>query len=407
MTSIQYVTINHKNQYGSESSYPNRQKTFRIHSAKMVQFGCDTIENGVRKNEDISRIFYQLIDTFAQERKKIAIEAGTNEADTFGQRPQESMASFNRYTPLVGPYENTNKKTLENLKSELSSLQHTQKDFIDTTKKVSEFALNRHFSWRYEIISGEEIKKRKWNRPLSPSETLIITKKIGKPKFTENLSQNEVSKMLFDIDAAVKKSFPALHSQDRMHFFLKIIDQVYSSKQNPDFLKSEYVLVTAYTEINHKMVPTNQLLTWVYRNFSDNPFDRMIKHSVLFVLHQDPHLIQESLEECARLFTQIIKEKNSISESDLIEKIALLRYIFAHAMPFQRGSAAIGEWLEGSIYQHLGFAIKSPDTDTKDSTDLAAITSLKFSDYLEKYKEITQPLKIDQENDLLQFWSLD
>lgn len=407
MASIQYIPINSKNHYGPEYSYNTRQKEFRKRSAEIVEDACAIIEKAVEDNRDISHLFYELIETFAVERKKIAMDAGTPSAEEFGQRPEESMGSVNRYTPLVGPYETSNKATLVKLKTELSSLPHTNRDFFETTKKVSEIALNRRFIWNYEIIPGEEIQRRKWDRPITPAQAQSIAKKIGRPDFATNKSKNEVSKKLFDLDAAVKKSFPILHNQDRMYFYLKIINQIYPSQKNPKFLKSEYILVTQYTEINKKMVPTNQLFTWAYRNYSEDPFDRMVKHSVLFVLHQNPHLIDESLDECSRLFTEIIREKNSLSKNDLIEKMALLRYIFAQAMPFQRGSAAIGEWLEESIYEHLGFSIRSPSADTKDSVDVAAITSLSFSEYLEKYKEIIQLERSDQGNDWLQFWSID
>lgn len=63
-------------------------------------------------------------------------------------------------------------------------------------------------------------------------------------------------------------------------------------------------------------------------------------------------------------------------------------------MPYIRGSAAIGEWLEGSIYQYHGISYSYHPSYPRESVDLIAITSLKFSTYLEKYHRLVQ-CKVD------------
>lgn len=159
-------------------------------------------------------------------------------------------------------------------------------------------------------------------------------------------------------------------------------------EKNPSNRKSEYILVTMHTEINGKMIPTNQLMTWAYQNYIEDPFERMVKHSKLFILHQDPLFREESLAECTRLFVEILETGKSLEEKDLKEKMALFRYIFAHGMPYQRGSAAIGEWLEMAIYRHLGFSCSQPNRE--EPVDLAALTCFSFAEYLKKYNELTQ-----------------
>ena len=54
-------------------------------------------------------------------------------------------------------------------------------------------------------------------------------------------------------------------------------------------------------------------------------------------------------------------------------------------MPFARGSAAIGEWLEASIYHYHGFDGFHHKTTTLG--DLEAITALSLSDFLNRYDE--------------------
>ncbi len=79
-------------------------------------------------------------------------------------------------------------------------------------------------------------------------------------------------------------------------------------------------------------------------------------------------LLAGSFEEC-------VNSKGKDPET-IKKNVAAFRYLFAHAMPYERGSAAIGEWFEKAIYKHCGY-----DFSSGSSADLNALTSLSMSDF--------------------------
>jgi len=71
----------------------------------------------------------------------------------------------------------------------------------------------------------------------------------------------------------------------------------------------------------------------------------MIRESVASVIHLDRFLIKDMLITIADLFAETVLS----SDSDFCKKNSLFRGYLANAMPFDRGSAAIGEWFAGSM----------------------------------------------------------
>ena len=90
--------------------------------------------------------------------------------------------------------------------------------------------------------------------------------------------------------------------------------------------------------------------------FKDDPVDLMTTRTdptVISLIHQDRFLISETLRDIANLFKQVI-EWNGEETQQLVDLVGLINYLFAHAMPFERGSAAVSEWLEMAIYKYHG-----------------------------------------------------
>jgi hypothetical protein len=154
---------------------------------------------------------------------------------------------------------------------------------------------------------------------------------------------------------------------------------------NPSNLKSMYVLATNRLEVDGKLYAMSQYLTWMYCDYSEDPVDRMVKHSKVMVIHQDTFLIETTVKNIAKIFKEsVLWNRDKDSLADLKNKVALLRYEFAHSMPFVRGSAAIAEWLEAAIYHHHGFTeFRHSKTSL---TDLEALTSLTLEDFMKRYE---------------------
>lgn len=396
--------LDFKNFYGPEARFKDRQKTFEIAADRVVQWGAQTITNTPQNRDDIALLFARILTGFSIERRRLAEEAGSLNPEEFGQTYEESGGTCFSYTPLVGRYEEANAETLARLYKELDPLKRTKMQFLETEKKVSEVVLNRQFSWDYKILSGKDLQKLKWDQPPSIEQQRKIQGELKRHIHSKSPTPEELSCAI----SAYQKKFPEDYAQEKMLYFLTFLNQVFPSPydpnayiHNPAYLKSEYILVSMNTEINGKMVPTNQLLTWCYTNFQQDPLERMVQHSKLFILHQDAHRRSASLAECARLFTEIIETGKSLEENELKEKMALFRYIFAHGNPFIRGSSAIGEWLEKAIYQHLGFSCEQPKGNSTETIDVFALTALSFAEYLRKYHEAIRIAPIKEQTDSL------
>ena len=153
--------------------------------------------------------------------------------------------------------------------------------------------------------------------------------------------------------------------------------------------KSHYILTTMRSQIGKKMFATAQWLTWLSQIEGQDPRSQMLDQdlcAVVTVLSQNLFLHDETLEECAKLFEKILHwDPKTSSVDDLKDQMALFRYLFAHVSPFLRGSAACGQWFEQSMYDFFGLSCTYAPAYPKEGVDLAALTKLKFSEYLERY----------------------
>jgi hypothetical protein len=112
-------------------------------------------------------------------------------------------------------------------------------------------------------------------------------------------------------------------------------------------------------QVEGKMVPLSQYITWMCVDQEEDTIDRMTNESVSTIIHQDPFLIREMLQDVAKLFKEAVlwnRDKDDLKK--LKDRVALIDYELSHAMPFYRGSAAIAEWIEMALYQYHGFTLR-------------------------------------------------
>lgn len=92
-----------------------------------------------------------------------------------------------------------------------------------------------------------------------------------------------------------------------------------------------------------------QLVVETQTGFVRFPFSGL--HLDRFVIPEVFKAIEQALIEAAKAKE---KEKISSTNEEMFQKIALARYLLAHASPWVRGSAAIGEWMETLVFRALG-----------------------------------------------------
>lgn len=382
-----------QSQYGSPSDFDARQRRFENRSSEIIRDASTKLKQALASGSDLIPFFHEMRSEFAAKRGEIAREEGAPDAHRFGGLYEDLEDGYYPYTELVGPYREANRFAVENLSKELASLSHDYRQFHETSKKIQEVVAGRHFSTEVKILASQDVAE--WSHEV-PRE---VVSKYAVPLRDANPGLTPIQ-----LWGKYKEAQPKLYLHSKMHFHLMQIAQIFPSPKHDSQrtkivsgtaanLKSEYVLVTKRVEIDGKMVSIGQQLTWVYRTFNSDPFQRMTNPAfqpVITVLHQDIFLHPISMNECARLFGEIMKlNPRDTRDEDLKNRVALLRYIFA-VMPYKRGSAAIGEWIERTIYDCFGYSTTYQPRYAKESPDIIAINSLRYSEYLKRYKEIVQ-----------------
>lgn len=355
-------------------NYGGAQKLYLEAVKETVDQAVKQLHAAVGTNADLTALFHQVLDSFAVTRSEIAVKQGTENADDFGKRrddPHSLSVCFR--TSLYGPYGDYNSKILSLLQPHLRDIPHDLQAFSSEEAKLEKKAelpccLSRSFSLEVIVLPPEADEK---GRPFTLDEFIEIFKICDLP-FSEAARKNpesELKDFCYNYEAMkkLKERAPKLYKR------LKVsneIDDAYLSF--PQRRKSDWAVATLRLEIDGKLYALSQYVTWMYRDFLEDPVDKMSRDSVVSILHQDPFLIKDVLHDAGKLFKEII-EWDGKDRKNLTDITALWQYELAHAAPFKRGSAAINEWLEMMVYQFHGF---SQFSYTKEKlVNLEALTS--------------------------------
>ena len=107
----------------------------------------------------------------------------------------------------------------------------------------------------------------------------------------------------------------------------------------------------------------------------------MAKGADVIIIHQSSDLSTDAIRDLSRLFERAILWTGD--EASLIQTVGRLRHKFSHSILFNRGSAAIAEWVETAIYRYHGF--ENFDYNKDKMVDLEALTAPDLEHFLENY----------------------
>lgn len=390
-----YITRQDPQHYGGQ------QEDYAKRMEEVLQDGLKMTQEAVKEKKDLKQLFFTLLDLFANVRHEIANARGTEEAELFGRKRMDCIEDVN-ITPFNGQYSGFNGRMIAVFQKILKGAipikgEPDQKKFI-----VKETCLGRQCSFEVEVLTKKEIVERQLDKTShSDTEkvqrTLPFDAKIDKidnrnhpPKEEERMILNAFNKHL----KTIKEKFPDYYAYGRMSYVLQGLNATYPSpeismvlgkriiKGNPYHAKSMYIVGKARIEIDSKMYALGEVVTWTYQDFSTDPVERM-ENSVAFILHQDRFLIDPTLNEIASIFEKAVLWERSKDLEGLKDNTALLRYLFAYAMPFARGSASVGEIFEKLTFLFHDYVCKhNPDT----MGDMEAFTAPLWSTFRkEKY----------------------
>jgi len=316
-----------------------------------------------------------------------------DKAHLFGIRRGDPSARQALYTtPMTGlyhPYEEYNAKYIKRLSKILHRLPHDLKTFSKTSITIDEISLGKKCSFQVELLDMKELEKRKYTMLPSKEElheALGINDKMPIEIIHDYHLMNRLKlehKELYDRIAIngvlqeINTTFPSPATRQ------EVID---SEKFVSFERKNIYVLGTLRLELEpKKMICLARHLTWMYQDWQQDPIDRMREHSVDFVIHQDPFLVERTQNACSQIFASILDWKKTDSLEVLKDRVALLRFVYGNSMPCSRGDGSVGDWLELALYRYHGFEETRHDSKLLPCFELLSTTTL--SEYLQEYRK--------------------
>lgn len=173
------------------------------------------------------------------------------------------------------------------------------------------------------------------------------------------LIRNEVAKQHMDCDAKV---FGKLREVGRKNSPLSFSTPV-SEKNYPQhtaalttFLKKNITRSTDsattaeylhhYTAKNGNRILTTEIGVSVK--------DLDLEQIPCMLMHTNTKHLEVLLQEASELFNTMVTQVNSSDKKGAINSLSQFVYLFAHAMPFHRGSAAVGEMLTHGLLRKIG-----------------------------------------------------
>jgi hypothetical protein len=330
--------------------YGGQQECYLKNVAEIVSTTSAKISHAVAFNSDLSALFREILGELGAERNRIAREHGTKDAEHFGvYRHGETYIGSNFTTHLTGCYSEYNQKLLILMQKHLSGMAHTLREFqqTDFCKKENK-TLNRNSSLDIKLLTTDTLSEWAFMPTINEFKRLAALCSV-------KISEDEFSQQIFETFLTNERAMRDLKAKSPLDYRnLKIITAIQIARErSPEWKKSDWVLATRRLEVNGKMYALSQYFTWIYRDFVEDPIQHMTGKSVITIIHQDPFLIDDMISDIGKIFKRII-EWNKGSKETLQSDMALFRYTLDHTAPFQRGSAAVTEWLEASLYRYHG-----------------------------------------------------
>ncbi len=381
---------------------PKNKADYEKRTEEIIGNTVQRITDTVEESADLQQFFHVLLADLGKARGALAAKHNTPGAEDFGKRRDVVPFEGHIYTTILvnsAAYDRYNKRTLEFFQRYLSQMKHNLQNFQQKKDEITESHLGVVSKLEIEVLDGNDMVKRRWNAEATIPEIQAIRKRAIQ-EINRNTSAYETGnedQLLKATFKAIKKTNPTYYKRERIIECMKLIRAGFPSPRkvghdkyegNTAHLKSHYVHVIARQEVNGKLYAFTEYFTWMYFTYSHDPVERMVNCSKVVLLHHDLFLIEDVLNDVARLFERAIQWKG-IDMNELKNRVGLFRYEFAHVIPFERGSAAVGEWLECAIYRYHGF-----EFEVRKNVDLEAFSTPLLSQFMQKYHDMTDPFMI-------------
>ncbi len=369
-----YVVDREPGKYGA------RQADFLNESRRIVEETATCFHKSA--TGDLIALFHTTLSQLANERSCIAKAHGSEEAELFGvRRDQEQFSGYPLVTSMQGVYAQYGQKVLRCIQRHLSQNSYSEAEGFTPKEKVIEGqkCLERASKLHLTMFSQAEYKG--WQLPLSQEEVQECCRECG-IQF-QRLGDRSWFIRHKQLMSTYKQKYP--NSYGKFPLMASLGEATIFSEYSIDWI---HVKMRLEVEAK-KCFAISQYIMPVVRHPSG--ISCLLEYSKVQITHLDVFLIPKVLEAIAKVFKEAI-ECQSKDLAKLKEKVAYFSYLFAHATPFKRGSAAISEWFERAIYCFHGYEL-SYQSDKM--ANLEALTQL-LPDFMAKYDEMVKikPLQV-------------
>lgn len=354
---------------------PVSQMIFKRQSVKNIADTCQLLRQGMAVDKvNTDDLLDHVLLSLGTSRNNLARVQKAPAATEFGQvRTKDSV------TGLIQQYEQYGKKQLTTIVDELKKIERTNKnDFPTITQTTDEGAIsNVGTQLVIQSFNGAEVETLKEKAMQSSLELLFQKYELSYDRSSDELSNLQD----FMNNSSARTKLKTEDPETFKDFKLLIgLTHVYTCGKYPG-PKSTWILATRYMKTQSATYELSQYITWMYSDLKHDPIEKMSAHSKVILLHTDPTATQKINHQLRPLFNSIMNWDQAQGQEKLHDLSAQIQYLFAHAMPYMRGTASIAEWLESAIYQFHGFDLER--IDGKNVNCSALIMS--YQDFRDEY----------------------
>lgn len=276
-------------------------------------------------------------------------------------------------------------------------------------KKVGLRILNLGMDTRTPTGKLMLIEGMNWCRPFQLWECIELVKRCPHPSQKIPETRQDCETLMRNIRwlRQLKKHVPEEYTRLQNYMAISNCYQKFamlaSMECASDMRPSHWFIFTLRSAINGKKLHTlSQYVTWTSTYGKKDPLTYMKNYSKVILLHQDIFFIAPTMKKVASLFGRVMKLRNPFLQ-ELQSRITEMQYPFAHAMPFDRGTAAAMEWMEMAIYRYYGYHVAYEE---QSCFNLEALT-LPLAEYVQRYPDCTTVTPITDNEQIKKTYKLD
>jgi len=165
-------------------------------------------------------------------------------------------------------------------------------------------------------------------------------------------------------------------------------EHLYQQKSSAFATLSTLIIMQVFFLCDGQWVPVSSVITGLFQENVEQPVTEhdlyhFLKQSPVFLRHTPHKTLQPLLEHISHLWRRAICfDCNEHNQQALLALIAEIHYWMSHASAYERGSAAISEWITKALFMLHGFSM--PETKPMVLLDLKAFV-MTLEDYVRAF----------------------